>query len=40
MRAAVDAFEAEIGAIDILVNNAGMQHRTPLEDFPADAFGC
>lgn len=37
-RAAIDAFEAEVGAIDILVNNAGMQHRTPLEDFPADAF--
>lgn len=37
-RAAVDRFEAETGAIDILVNNAGMQHRTPLEDFPADAF--
>jgi gluconate 5-dehydrogenase len=38
VRAAVDAFESENGAIDILVNNAGMQHRTPLEDFPADAF--
>lgn len=38
VRAAVDAFEAETGAIDILVNNAGMQHRTPLEDFPADKF--
>jgi gluconate 5-dehydrogenase len=38
VRAAVDGFEATIGAIDILVNNAGMQHRTPLEDFPADAF--
>lgn len=38
VRAAVDAFEAEHGAIDILVNNAGMQHRAPLEDFPADAF--
>lgn len=38
MRKAVDAFEADVGAIDILVNNAGMQHRTPLEDFPADAF--
>lgn len=38
VRSAVDGFEAEIGAIDILVNNAGMQHRTPLEDFPADAF--
>ena len=37
-RAAVDRFEAEAGAIDVLVNNAGMQHRTPLEDFPADAF--
>lgn len=37
-RAAIDGFEAKIGAIDILVNNAGMQHRTPLEDFPADAF--
>lgn len=38
VRVAVDAFEAEHGAIDILVNNAGMQHRAPLEDFPADAF--
>ena len=37
-RAAVDGFEAAEGALDILVNNAGMQHRTPLEDFPADAF--
>ncbi|MEL6752019.1 MAG: SDR family oxidoreductase [Pseudomonadota bacterium] len=37
-RAAVDGFEAEHGAIDILVNNAGMQHRSPLEDFEADAF--
>ncbi|MCP3469069.1 SDR family oxidoreductase [Bradyrhizobium sp. CCGUVB1N3] len=37
-RTAVDRFEAEIGPIDILVNNAGMQHRAPLEDFPADAF--
>ncbi len=35
---AVDWFEAETGPIDILVNNAGMQHRTMLEDFPADAF--
>jgi gluconate 5-dehydrogenase len=38
VRSAVDAFEAEVGPIDILVNNAGMQYRTPLEDFPADAF--
>ncbi|KZM48774.1 SDR family oxidoreductase [Labrenzia sp. OB1] len=38
VRKAVDGFEAETGALDILVNNAGMQHRAPLEDFPADAF--
>jgi gluconate 5-dehydrogenase len=38
VRAAVDAFEAAGNRIDILVNNAGMQHRAPLEDFPADAF--
>lgn len=38
VRAAVDGFEAAHGAIDILVNNAGMQHRTPLEDFPAEMF--
>jgi gluconate 5-dehydrogenase len=38
VRAAVDGFEAAVGPIDILVNNAGMQHRAPLEDFPADAF--
>lgn len=38
VRAAVDAFEADVGPIDILVNNAGMQHRTPLEDFPAERF--
>lgn len=38
VRRAVDGYEADRGAIDILVNNAGMQHRTPLEDFPADAF--
>ena len=37
-RAAVDGYEAERGAIDILINNAGMQHRTPLEEFPADRF--
>jgi gluconate 5-dehydrogenase len=38
VRAAIDGFEATKGPIDILVNNAGMQHRGPLEDFPADAF--
>lgn len=37
VRAAVEAIEAE-GPIDILVNNAGMQHRTPLEDFPDEAW--
>ena len=38
VRTAIDAFEETTGALDILVNNAGMQFRTPLEDFPADAF--
>ena len=38
VRTAVDGFEAENGPIDILINNAGMQHRTELENFPADAF--
>ncbi|WP_299297774.1 SDR family oxidoreductase [uncultured Tateyamaria sp.] len=38
VRAAIDAFEADSGPIDILINNAGMQHRTELENFPADAF--
>ncbi|WP_415919616.1 SDR family oxidoreductase [Tateyamaria sp. SN6-1] len=38
VRAAVDGFENDNGAIDILINNAGMQHRTELENFPADAF--
>ncbi|MBC2771703.1 SDR family oxidoreductase [Rhizobium sp. AQ_MP] len=38
VKEAVDRFETEVGPIDILVNNAGMQHRAPLEQFPADAF--
>lgn len=38
VRKAIDGFEAATGPIDILVNNAGMQHRTELENFPADAF--
>ena len=38
VRAAVDGCEAETGPVGILVNNAGMQHRTELQDFPADAF--
>jgi gluconate 5-dehydrogenase len=37
-RSAVDGFEAVGKPIDILVNNAGIQHRAPLEDFPAVAF--
>jgi gluconate 5-dehydrogenase len=38
VKLAVDQFEATHGSIDILVNNAGMQHRAPLEEFPAEAF--
>ncbi|MDQ2778727.1 MAG: SDR family oxidoreductase [Pseudomonadota bacterium] len=33
VREAVDAIEAEIGAIDILVNNAGIQRRAPFHEF-------
>ncbi len=35
---AVDGIERDIGPIEILVNNAGMQFRTPLEEFPEDAW--
>lgn len=38
VRAAVDGFEAQTGAIDVLINNAGMQHRAELQDFPPEAF--
>jgi gluconate 5-dehydrogenase len=38
VRAAIDDLESSVGAIDILVNNAGVQHRSPLEDFPAEDF--
>lgn len=38
VNAAIDAFEADHGAIDILINNAGMQFRTPLEEYPEDMF--
>ena len=38
VRAAIDGFESTVGSIDILVNNAGVQHRAPLEDFPAEDF--
>jgi gluconate 5-dehydrogenase len=34
----VAAIERDIGPIEILFNNAGMQHRTPLQDFPLDAW--
>ena len=35
---AVDGIERDIGPIEILVNNAGMQFRTPLEEFPEEAW--
>ena len=38
VRESIDGFETATGPIDILINNAGMQHRTALEDFPANAF--
>jgi len=38
VRAAIDGYEEQRGPIDIAVNNAGVQHRSPLEDFPAEAF--
>ena len=30
--------ESGLGPIDILVNNAGIQHRTPLHEFPHEAW--
>jgi gluconate 5-dehydrogenase len=36
--AAVADIEERLGPIEILVNNAGIQHRTALEDFPAEAW--
>lgn len=38
VREKIDEFEKTNGPIDILINNAGMQHRTALEEFPADQF--
>ena len=38
VRETIDALEASGEQVDILVNNAGMQHRSPLEEFPVDAF--
>jgi gluconate 5-dehydrogenase len=35
---AVAGIEAEVGPIEILVNNAGIQHRSPLQDFPLEAW--
>ena len=34
----VAALEHDLGPIDILVNNAGIQHRTPLHEFPHEAW--
>jgi gluconate 5-dehydrogenase len=34
----VAGVERDIGPIEILFNNAGMQHRTPLQDFPHEAW--
>ena len=36
--AGVAEIEREVGPISILVNNAGIQHRTPLQDFPLEAW--
>ncbi len=35
---AVDGIERDTGPIEILVNNAGMQFRTPLEEYPEEAW--
>ena len=34
----VETVEHEHGVIEILVNNAGIQHRAPVQDFPAEAW--
>lgn len=38
VRAGIDRAEREHGPLDVLVNNAGVQHRAPLEDFPAEQW--
>jgi len=35
---AIEDVESRAGPLDILINNAGMQHRAPLEDFPAEKW--
>lgn len=34
----IEGITGQHGPIDVLVNNAGMQHRSPLEAFPEDAW--
>ncbi len=36
--AAIEEIEASVGPIEILVNNVGIQHRTPLTEFPLEAW--
>ena len=38
VKVAINRFECGSGPVHILINNAGMQHRAPLENFPADKF--
>lgn len=38
VEATVARIEAEIGPIEILFNNAGIQYRTPLDEFPVEAW--
>lgn len=38
--AGVAGVEDAHGPLDILVNNAGLQHRTPLQDFPLEAWNA
>ncbi len=38
VEAHVERIEREIGPIEILFNNAGIQYRSPLDEFPVDAW--